>query len=128
MAHAPEHLEAAASKAGWTLRGDVLAGDHLRVALPRADHGVNAGIGVNDHFEEGRAVEGEELGNGALQRVLAFRRCAQAKPSASAALMKSFLCRLLSVAQKRPLKNSFCHCRTMPSPLLFSTTTLIGRP
>ena len=43
-------------------------------------------------------------------------RTAYLKPSACAALTKSLVCRLLSLALKRPLWNSFCHCLTMPSP------------
>src|SRR2546430_10299373 len=32
-------------------------------------------------------------------------------------------CSERSLADRRPLKNSFCHCLTMPSPKLLSTTT-----
>ena len=42
-------------------RGDVVAGDHLVVRLARTHHRVHAGLGVDDHLEERRALELDEL-------------------------------------------------------------------
>src|ERR1700728_699797 len=42
-------------------RGDVLAGDHLIVALPGAYHRIDARLGVDHHLEEGGTRERQEL-------------------------------------------------------------------
>src|SRR5262245_7900616 len=42
-------------------RADVLAGDHVAVAHPRTDHRVHVRVLVDDHLEEGRPREADEL-------------------------------------------------------------------
>src|SRR3974377_883762 len=61
-------------------RGDEFAGDHLGVALPRTDHGIDAGIRVDHHFEEGGTRVGEELADDArhIRLALEARRVAEA--------------------------------------------------
>src|SRR5450432_1853656 len=44
-------------------RGDEISRDHLVVRLTRPDHRVDTRIRVDHHLEEGRAPEGEELGD-----------------------------------------------------------------
>src|SRR5690348_11981993 len=64
-----EHVRRRAFVHGCRLaRGDEIAGNHLRVAGAGADHRIHAGVRVDHHFEEGRAGEGEEIGDGRLQR------------------------------------------------------------
>ena len=46
---------------------DEVAGNHLVVAQARADHRVDAGIGIDDDLEEGRALELHELLNRLLE-------------------------------------------------------------
>src|SRR5262249_19053013 len=44
-------------------RRDPVAGDHLRVAHAATGHRIDAGIGIDDDFEQRRAVERDELGD-----------------------------------------------------------------
>ena len=56
-------------------RGNVLAGDHLVVGLAGTDHRIDAGIRIDHHLEEGRALEADEFA----------RRRAARRPSCRAA-------------------------------------------
>src|SRR5690606_31829260 len=101
--------------------------------LPLADHAV-ADVVQHAHLHR-QVVGGGGLGPGKASHSATTRgtsallesRAAYWKPSACAAFTKSLVCRDLSVDAMRPPKNSFCHWRTMPSPMLFSTHTFTGR-
>src|SRR5690606_12040615 len=56
---------------GLVARGDEVAGDHFVVRLPGAHHRVDAGIRVDDDFEERRSLELDELLDDARHVLLA---------------------------------------------------------
>src|SRR5579862_7157817 len=68
-----EHL-----RGSWRLdvhfvtRGNEVARDHVLVALPGADHWIDAGIRVDHDLQECRSREGQELGDHARHVILAL--------------------------------------------------------
>ena len=50
----------------------MIAGDHLIVSLAGTDHRIDAGIGIDHHFEERGTLELDELANHARNVFLAF--------------------------------------------------------
>ena len=107
-------------------RGDVFARDHLVVRLAGADHRIHAGVGIDDDFEERRALEADELSDDARHVLLVLEPHCVAEAVRLRRLDEILLVQRFVACRQAAFEEQLLPLLDMPSPKLLSTTIFTG--